>query len=105
MRKGLEPLEKDRSVFIAKLVYVAAFVGPLTIIPQVAEIWFVDRSAQGVSLMTWLSFSLLSLIWLSYGLSRRDRPLVISNLLWLIGELIVVVGAIRFDIDFLGLDA
>jgi uncharacterized protein with PQ loop repeat len=101
MKKGLEASPGRRDAMIGRLVYVAAFIGPLTIIPQVAEIWFVDRSAKGVSLITWLSFSLLSLVWLVYGLSRRDRPLIISNSLWLLGELIVVAGAIHYDFDFL----
>ncbi len=101
MKKGLDATEHRREEVIGKLVYAAAFIGPLTIIPQVAEIWFVDHSAKGVSLMTWLSFSLLSLVWLVYGLSRRDRPLIISNALWLVGELIVVAGAIHYDFDFL----
>lgn len=101
MKKGLEPLETLRTPMVERFVYVAAFVGPLTIIPQVAEIWFVDHSAQGVSLMTWLSFTLLSLVWLVYGIERRDRPLIISNFLWVVGELIVVAGAIHYDFDFL----
>jgi uncharacterized protein with PQ loop repeat len=84
-----------------KLVYIAAFIGPLSIGPQIAEIWFVDKNAMGVSLLTWSGFSLLSLVWLVYALDRRDRPLIISNALWLIGELIVVAGAIRYDFDFL----
>lgn len=91
----------SRRTMIEKLVYVAAFIGPLTIIPQVAEIWFVDKNAKGVSLVTWLSFSVLSAIWLCYGIRRRDRPLIISNGLWLVGEMIVVAGAIHYDFDFL----
>jgi MtN3 and saliva related transmembrane protein len=101
MKRGLEPSGPSHSALIQKLVYAAAFIGPLSIIPQVSEIWFVDHGAKGVSLLTWSSFSLLSLVWLLYGLQRRDRPLIISNALWLVGELIVVAGAIHYDFDFL----
>lgn len=99
MKKGLEPTEPGP--LVGRLVYLAAFVGPLSVIPQVAEIWFVDHNAKGVSLVTWLSFTILSIIWLIYGLQRRDRPLIISNALWVVGELIVVAGAIHYDFDFL----
>ena len=99
MRKGLEPATPGPMV--GRLVYLAAFIGPLSVIPQVAEIWFVDHSAKGVSLITWLSFTLLSAVWLTYGIQKRDRPLMISNSLWVIGEVIVVAGAIRYDFDFL----
>jgi uncharacterized protein with PQ loop repeat len=99
MKKGLEPSEPGP--LVGRLVYLAAFIGPLSVIPQVAEIWFVDHNAKGVSLVTWLSFTILSMIWLIYGLQRRDRPLIISNALWVVGELIVVAGAIHYDFDFL----
>lgn len=99
MKKGLEP--SAPGPLVGRLVYLAAFVGPLSVIPQVAEIWFVDHNAKGVSLVTWLSFTILSIIWLIYGLQRRDRPLIISNALWVVGELIVVAGAIHYDFDFL----
>jgi uncharacterized protein with PQ loop repeat len=99
MKKGLEP--QTPGPVIGKIVYLAAFIGPLSVIPQVAEIWFVDHNAQGVSLMTWLSFTILSVVWLLYGIEKRDKPLMISNFLWVVGEVIVVAGAIHYDFDFL----
>lgn len=84
---------------VGKAVYFAALCGPFSAVPQIAEIWFIDRSAHGVSLTTWLLFFFMSAIWLWYGISRRDRPLIISNGLWLIGEAIIIAGAIHYDFD------
>jgi uncharacterized protein with PQ loop repeat len=70
-------------------------------VPQIIEIWVTDKSAEGVSLVTWLLFTLMSMVWLWYGITKRDRPLIISNALWIITDGIIVAGALYYDRDFL----
>ncbi len=82
---------------IARLAYLVALVGPFSSIPQIVEIWFVDKSAVGVSFLTWSLFFLVSVVWFLYGWSRRDRPLIISNGLWMLGEAVIMIGALRFE--------
>ena len=84
-----------------KAVFVIAFVGPLSSLPQIVEIWFVDKSAEGVSAVTWACFLAMSLVWFFYGLSRRDVPLVISNALWVVAEAVILLGALLLDNDYL----
>jgi uncharacterized protein with PQ loop repeat len=86
---------------IERLIYVAAFVVPFTSVPQILEIWVKDKSAAGVSFLTWGFFLVMSGIWLLYGISKRDRPLIISNALWIIAEAIIMAGAIYYDKDLL----
>lgn len=86
---------------IERLIYVAAFVGPFTSLPQIFEIWIKDKNADGVSSMTWCLFLVMSALWLAYGISKRDRPLIISNALWIVAEMIVIAGAIYYDTDWL----
>jgi hypothetical protein len=38
-------VQKGMLESVRKLVYIAAFIGPLSIGPQIAEIWFVDKNA------------------------------------------------------------
>jgi uncharacterized protein with PQ loop repeat len=85
----------------ARLIYLVAIVGPFTATPQLYEIWFVDKSAAGVSILTWVLFLGMSLIWFTYGAVRRDRPIMISNGLWAIMELFIILGALRFFEDWL----
>jgi uncharacterized protein with PQ loop repeat len=86
---------------IDRLVTAVAFAGPLTSLPQIYEIWFVDKSAQGVSIITWTLFIVMAAIWLCYGIAHRQKPIIISNALWIVAQALVVLGAIRFDFDWL----
>ena len=95
--RGLEPYQPA----IDRLVKVIAVIGPLTSLPQIIEIWFIDKNAAGVSLVTWSLFLLMAVIWLVYGIVHKSWPIVISNALWIVAQAIVVLGAIRFDTDWL----
>lgn len=79
----------------ARLIYLVAVFGPFTATPQIFEIWS-EKSAAGVSFMTWSLFLVMSVIWFTYGAVRRDLPIMISNGLWCIMELIIIIGAARF---------
>jgi MtN3 and saliva related transmembrane protein len=92
---------QDDTRTIDRVVTVVAFVGPLTSVPQIVEIWFVDKSAGGVSLITWLLFIVMAVIWLIYGVAHKQRPIVISNALWIVAQGLIVLGALRFDVDWL----
>ena len=86
---------------IDRLVSLVAILGPLTSLPQIIEIWFVDKNAAGVSLLTWCLFLLIGVIWLIYGIVHKSRPVIISNALWILAQAIIVLGALRFDVDWL----
>ena len=68
---------------------------PLATIPQVFSIW-VRHNTAGVSVTTWAAYSLASYIWLIYGLTIRDKPLIITSVLWVITETAVVAGLILY---------
>lgn len=86
---------------IDRVVTAVAFIGPLTSLPQIIEIWFVDKSAAGVSILTWSAFVIMAAIWLLYGIVHKQRPIIISNALWIVAQSLIVAGALRFDLDWL----
>ncbi len=86
---------------IDRLIEVVAVVGPFTTVPQIIEIWFVDKGAASVSVTTWSLFLLMAVVWLLYGIVHAARPIIISNALWIVAQGIVVLGAIRYDFDWL----
>jgi len=92
---------QDYQPAIDRLVTAVAFIGPLTSLPQIFEIWFVDKSAAGVSVITWTAFVLMAIVWLVYGIVHRQRPIIISNTLWIVAQSLIVLGALRFDFDWL----
>lgn len=90
-----------RKPLIERLIYLVALVGPFTSLPQILEIWVKDRSAVGVSLITWVFFFVMSALWFVYGVTKRDRPLMISNGLWMLAEAVIIAGALYYDNDWL----
>ena len=77
--------------FLQLAVLCAAVVEPLMTLPQIYEIWIRHQTA-GVSLATWTFYSLGATIWLAYGLTIRNRPLIISGVLWVTLQWSVVLG-------------
>ncbi|MDE2026010.1 MAG: hypothetical protein KGJ07_05935 [Patescibacteria group bacterium] len=83
--------KKQRSVPIDYLVYAISFIGPLTTFPQLYGIW-IEKNVAGVSFLTWTGYVSLAAIWLAYGIVHKEKPIIISNALWMVAESLVVLG-------------
>lgn len=82
--------KKRRISLFDKLIVVAAFVYPLSGLPQVMAVFSGD--ADGVSLSSWLGFICFSLLFLAYGMVHKIKPMIITNGLWIVVDGLVVVG-------------
>lgn len=80
---------------IDRVIAVAAVIYPLTGIPQVIELFW-RHNAGGVSLVSWLGFAVFSAMFLIYALAHRLKPLIITQALWLVVDVLVVVGVIMY---------
>lgn len=60
------------------LGYPAAALTTLAFVPQ-AWLTLRTRNVQGISAATYLALTVGVLLWLVYGLSQRDWPLVVAN--------------------------
>lgn len=76
-----------------RLIYVAVVAGPIMTVPQVYDIWV--KGQKQVSVVTWFSYLALSFIWLWYGIRRKDTPIILSQLVWIILDILIVVGVTR----------
>lgn len=72
-----------------------AIAQPLSTIPQLYQIWF-QKQTDGVSIATWAFYELAAIVWLVYGIKIRDRPLVLTSILWVIVQGLVVLGLIIY---------
>lgn len=70
-----------------------AVAEPLMVLPQVYEVWVKHQTA-GVSLATWGFMFSSSIIWLMYGLSVKEAPVITSAILWATMESMVFVGVL-----------
>lgn len=92
---------------IGLAMYAVAFIMPATNIPQIAKLYS-SQNATGLSIQTWIMYLLFGAIPLFYALVNNIKPLIISNVLWTLVELVMIYGIIRFgvlagknDLDFL----
>jgi len=107
---GLHHLHKRKRVFLKKeqyphpkksvryldyAVYVVGFLCPILTLPQVIQIYSL-RDAAGVSLITWGFYLIAAFIWLVYGVVHREKPIMISNALWIIFDALIVAGVIIY---------
>jgi len=77
------------------VVYTVGILGPLFTLPQIAKI-YLYQDAAGVSLISWAAFTVFDIPWIVYGYVHRERPIVITYILWLIVNAIVCVGVLLY---------
>lgn len=76
-------------------MYGFAFIMPLTNIPQIIQL-FQTHVASGLSLQTWVLYLVFGLIPLFYGISNNIKPLILTNIIWTVIDLVMIVGILRF---------
>lgn len=86
---------KAHKYIIDRVVLFTGLIGPIASVPQAIEI-FSLQDAQGVSLVTWAFFILTNASLLVYSFVHRLPSLIISNILWVIIEVVVVVGILMY---------
>lgn len=80
------------------LSYLATFsgiIGGLANIPQIYRI-FSRKSAKDISSVTQLIFISISIIWTLYGIEIGNLPIIITNLVWILTYIVILIGIIRF---------
>jgi len=88
--------KKATTALVDRLMSVAVVMHPLTAIPQIYAI-YTTHDVSGVSLLTWLGFMLLGLVFLAYGVLHKIKPFIVTQVLWFVVDLLVVVGVILYS--------
>lgn len=73
----------------------AYLMGAITVainVPQLISVWTAPNT-EGVSLISWIGFSVGSLFWLIYGVLHKEKPIIVIN-----GGLIIVQALIVFGL-------
>jgi uncharacterized protein with PQ loop repeat len=81
--------------YLDKIIYLVGVLGPILTIPQLTEIW-ISKNASGVSLISWSWYVISALIWLSYGIVHKEKPIIVTNILWTIINIFIVIGIILY---------
>jgi uncharacterized protein with PQ loop repeat len=75
--------------------YFFGIITPLFSIPQLYEIWHY-KTAESVSLASWGAFTIASVFWVFYGLVHKEKPIIISQILWFVLQLFIVIGILMY---------
>lgn len=73
------------------MVYIVGILSPIFTIAQILKI-FLNKTATGVSLISWIAYTFTAFILFLYGLSHKEKPLIIMYSLAIIVNLFVVIG-------------
>ena len=77
------------------LIYVIVIFGPVMNLPQLLKIW-IHKDAGGVSFISWMSFSLFSLIWALYGILHKDKPIIMMNIALMVIQTLIAIGVLLY---------
>lgn len=81
--------------YFDEAIYVVAILGPVTNIPQFLKVW-IYKDASGVSLISWTGFSILSVVWLVYGILHKEKPIIITNIFLIWINAAIALGAFLY---------
>lgn len=86
----------QKKTFFDFVIYFFALTTPMFEIPQ-AWLIYANQDAANVSTPTWIYFSVASAVFLTYAVKNRIRPLMLAYSLYLVIEIIIVAGIIRYS--------
>lgn len=78
-----------------KIIYVVVILCPIMNLPQLLKVWL-EKDASGVSAISWIGFSFISLTWLIYGILHRDKHILVMNAFLIVIQAFIAVGVILY---------
>jgi uncharacterized protein with PQ loop repeat len=91
----LHGLSLDTVKIVDRAMAVAAVVHPLSAVPQISQIYS-THDVSGVSLLTWIFFVLVGGVFLAYAVVHHIRPLILTQVLWSVNDLLIVGGVLLY---------
>jgi len=83
----------NKYTFLDYVIYIVAILSPFMTLPQLYLIW-VNKTVAGVSAISWSGYVIFNLIWIYYGIVHKDKPIILTNLLWAVFQIFVVLGVL-----------
>ena len=95
--KNLEPFPHPNALkrSLDRVMLFIALAGPLATIPQVYQV-YVSQDAKGLSLLTWVIWTLLSALWVLYGYLHKELPILAANVVYVILQAMVVLAIVTY---------
>ena len=78
-----------------KFMYAIVIIGPLTNLPQLLTVWM-DQNAAGVSPLSWALFSIISFIWIIYGILHKEKHIIFMSAALAVIQAFIAIGAVLY---------
>lgn len=88
-------LEKTKKI-LDRMIYFVGMIGPVMTLPQLKTIW-IDHNASGVSAISWGTYTLTSIFWITYGFVHQEKPIIMTYIMWFIINGLVALGVILYS--------
>jgi MtN3 and saliva related transmembrane protein len=75
--------------------YVAGTLTTFAFLPQVSHVWKTKR-ADDLHIGTLVSFTLGIVLWLAYGIARREPPIILANAVTLLLQAAIIFLKLRY---------
>lgn len=95
LQKQEYPHPNKKVHLLDKVCLVFSVLMPATTIPQIWRI-FEYKEVEGLSLLMWALYTIGVIPFLIYGIVHKEKPLIILNVLWLIAQIIIIVGILIY---------
>lgn len=93
-RSILDLFSKSREKTIFDyFMYVVGLSASIVTLPQVYDVWVLHNTS-GVSLISWLSYAILSAFWIIYGIIRKEKIVLFNSTGLFIVNMAVALGVI-----------
>jgi uncharacterized protein with PQ loop repeat len=80
------------TLFLGRVLRVFSVLTMLMTVPQVITVWMV--AASGVSVLTWLFYLFSAILWLVYGVRKRDKTIYLACIGWIVLDAAIVIGVL-----------
>jgi uncharacterized protein with PQ loop repeat len=90
-KRKIKLSKKELNKVADNAVYVAGFFGLIMTLPQIFKIWF-EKNASGVSIISWMSYTIVGLIWIGYGFVHKEKPIILTYSLWIAFYSFIIIG-------------
>ncbi len=77
------------------IIVVVATASPLITLPQLFDIYN-NKTASGVSSITWLAYIFTSTIWLTYGVIHKEKIIMVNGVLGIFLGASIFFGTILY---------
>ncbi len=88
-------MRRDWRTRFDELMVLAGLVSPIATIPQVVKVFATHTEhAGGQSLITWVVYTALAILWVIYGAMKGEAPIIVGNSLGIVTYGLVAAGIV-----------